>query len=384
MNLIEKYLMRHLVVSTLIVGSVMTGVIWLFIAVRAVEHIVNRGVSVKIFMYLSLLQIPNFIVHIIPFSIFIATLFVYSRLNSDREIIVMRAAGMSPLSLAKPGLLLAFIAMLIGYALTLYVTPKSYQNFRNLQWDVRYSFAHVLLREGVFNLISDKVTVFIRERTGESELRGILYYDIQNKTKPLTIVAERGILTKNSGAVRVTVYDGSRQERDIKNNKLSVLYFDEYTIDLSSFTPKPEERFREGRERMVNELLSLKPQDVGNQRDFGKFKVEGHQRLVTPINTFVFVFVALACLLLGDFSRRGQSKRIMLAALIFVCLWLGNLGIANISSNNLRLVPILYYTTIGPIILLLLLFVLSPYSKKYLKKFRIYNLLRQAVDMRIN
>ena len=137
----------------------MTGVIWLFIAVRAVEHIVNRGVSAKIFLQLSILQIPNFIVHVIPFAIFIATLFVYSRLNSDRELIVLQAAGASPISLAKPALTIAFLAVIIGYCMTLYVTPKSYQGFRNLQWDIRYSFAHVLLKEGVFNSISDKITI---------------------------------------------------------------------------------------------------------------------------------------------------------------------------------------------------------------------------------
>ena len=185
MNRINKYLIQQLVGATLLVAFVMTGVIWLFIAVRAVEHIVNRGVSVKIFMYLSMLQIPNFIVHIIPFSIFIATLFVYSRLNSDRELVVLRAAGMSPFSLAKPAILVACFATLIGYSLTLYGTPKSYQSFRNLQWDIRYNYAHVLLKEGVFNTISDSITVFIRERSGESELRGILYHDTRNKDKPV-------------------------------------------------------------------------------------------------------------------------------------------------------------------------------------------------------
>lgn len=342
----------------------MTGVIWLFIAVRAVEHIVNRGVSVKIFMYLSMLQIPNFIVHIIPFSIFIATLFVYSRLNSDRELVVLRAAGMSPFSLAKPAILVACFATLIGYSLTLYGTPKSYQSFRNLQWDIRYNYAHVLLKEGVFNTISDSITVFIRERSGESELRGILYHDTRNKDKPATIIAERGVLTKSESGARVVAFDGNRQEIDKNTNRISVLYFDRYTIDLSGFTPKPENRFREARERMVGELLALKIEDVGNPKDFGKFKVEGHQRLLTPINTLAFTLVALACLLLGDFSRRGQTNRILFAAVIFLCLWIGNLGLSNITAKNLELIPFLYAAVLAPVSLLLLLLILHPRFKK--------------------
>lgn len=364
MKQINQYLTRQLVVSTLMVGFVMTGVIWLFVSVRAVDSIVNRGLSIKLFMYLTVLQVPNFLVHIIPFSIFIATLFVYSRLNSDRELVVLRAAGMSPISLARPALLVALVSMLFGYALTLYGTPKSYQIFRNLQWDIRYSFSHILLKEGVFNVISDHITVFVRERSGESELRGLLIHDSRNKNKPATVIAEKGVMVKTSSGARVVMFDGNRQIIDKKTNKLSILYFDRYSFDLSSVTPKPEERFREARERMVDELLDLKIEDVGNPRDFGKFKVEGHQRLTTPINTLGFALIALVCLLLGDFSRRGQVKRILLASVIFVSLQITNLGLINISAKNLQLVPLLYASIIAPVFILLFLLLLHPRFKK--------------------
>lgn len=346
--------------SSLIIGFVMTGVIWLFIAVRAIEHIVNRGVSVELFLYLSMLQIPNFLVHIIPFSMFIATIFVYSQLNSDRELIVLRAAGLSPISLAKPALIVGFIAVLVGYFLTLYATPKSYQNFRNLQWDIRYNFAHVLLKEGVFNNISDTITVFIQERLGESELKGVMYHDTRKKTHPVTIIAERGVLTKSENGARVIVFEGNRQEMSSETKKLSVLYFDQYTLDLSGLTPKPENRYREARERMVGELLSLKRKDVGNPRDYGKFKAEGHQRITAPLNTLTFVLIALVCLLLGDFSRKGQTKRIILASALFLTLWISNVGIISLAAKNLAIIPFLYLWILTPVLLLFLLLLFHP------------------------
>lgn len=342
----------------------MTGVIWLFISVRAIESIINRGLSAKLFIYITALQIPNFLVHVIPIAVFIATLFVYSRLNSDRELVVLRAAGMSPLALAKPALLVGFIAMLIGYSLTLYATPKSYQVFRNLQWDIRYSFSHILLKEGVFNTVSNSITVFIRERVGESELRGLLIHDSRKKDKPATVIAEKGAMVKTASGARVIMFEGNRQELDKKTNKLSVLYFDRYSFDLGGITPKPEDRFREARERMVGELLALKIEDVGNPKDFGKFKVEGHQRLITPINTIAFTLIALACLLLGDFSRQGQVNRILLASVAFVSLLVGNLGLINITAKNLHLIPFLYLSVAVPVLILLLLLALHPRFKR--------------------
>ena len=360
MKSINKYIIRQLLISSLVIGFVMTGVIWLFIAVRAIEHIVNRGVSVNLFLYLSMLQVPNFLVHIIPFSMFIATIFVYSRLNSDRELIVLRAAGLSPISLAKPALIVCFFAVLFGYFLTLYATPKSYQSFRNVQWDIRYNFAHVLLKEGVFNNISDTITVFIRERLGESELKGVMYHDTRKKNHPVTIIAERGVLTKSQKGARVIVFEGNRQEINSETKRLSVLYFDQYTIDLSGLTPKPESRYREARERMVGELLTLRQEDIGNPRDYGKFKAEGHQRITAPLHTLTFVLIALACLLLGDFSRRGQTKGIILASALFITLWISNIGIISLAAKSLTVIPFVYFWSLTPVLLLFLLLLFHP------------------------
>jgi len=352
--------MRQLIVATALVGFVMTGVIWLFVSVRAVESIVNRGLSLKLFVSLTMLQIPNFLVHIIPFSLFIATLFVYSRLNSDRELVVMRAAGLSPMALARPALILAFLATLFGYMLTLYVTPKSYQKFRDMQWDIRYSLSHILLKEGVFNTASKNFTIFVRERSGEAELKGLLAHDTRKKNKPVTYIAERGAMIKTPTGARVVMFEGIRQEIDKKTNKLSSLYFDRYSFDLGGVTPKPEKRYREARERMVGELMALKKKDVGNPKDFGKFKVEGHQRLSTPLNVIAYILLALACLLLGDFSRQGQLKRILLASVAFIGFQIVGLGLINLGAKKLSLIPLLYVEAILPSLILLLLLVIQP------------------------
>ena len=117
-------------------------------------------------------------------------LYVYTRLNSDREIVVMRAAGQSPMALAKPVIVLSLLVMLLVYFLTLWATPASYKTFRNLQWDIRYSLAHIVLKEGVFNTFSDSITVYLRENTSRNELRGLLVHDSRDKDRPVTYHAE--------------------------------------------------------------------------------------------------------------------------------------------------------------------------------------------------
>ena len=84
----SRYIIRQLTLSTLLVTFVLAGVAWLVAAVRAVENIVNQGLSMKTFFSFTMLQMPNAMGLIFFFAFFIAVLFVYTRLNSDREIIV--------------------------------------------------------------------------------------------------------------------------------------------------------------------------------------------------------------------------------------------------------------------------------------------------------
>jgi lipopolysaccharide export system permease protein len=359
----QIYLLRQLLTAMVIVTMVMTGIIWLFVSVRAVESIVNRGLSLSLFFTLTGLQLPNFLVLIIPIALFISGIFVYNRLNADREILVLRAAGVSPMALAQPIMVLGGGCVAICYLFSLYLTPLSYQMFRDLQWDVRYSFTNILLREGVFNTISNTTTVYIRERTGRDELRGLLIHDTRDAEKESTIIAERGAVADTPTGPRVLMFDGNRQELNTKTNKLSILYFDRYSFDLGGAAEKPEDRFREPRERSTGELLFLDKSDVSNPNDFGRFVVEIHQRLTGPLSAFGFGLIAFIFIIYGEYSRRGQANRIINAAAIFVILEIGQLGLINSIARNLYLLPLLYIMAILPIAVPAAILIYNPQLK---------------------
>jgi lipopolysaccharide export LptBFGC system permease protein LptF len=84
---------------------------------------------------------------ILPITTFIVVLFVYVRMNSDRELVVMRAAGLSQLRLARPGLVLALAAVGMGYLLNLWLVPLSHTSFRMWQFEIRNQMAAILLQE---------------------------------------------------------------------------------------------------------------------------------------------------------------------------------------------------------------------------------------------
>ncbi|MBY0430032.1 MAG: LptF/LptG family permease, partial [Rhodospirillales bacterium] len=235
-------MLRQLLVGMVFVSVALACVLWLTQSLRFVELIVNKGLSIGVFLYLTLLLLPNFLIVILPISLFAVVLFAYNRLNSDRELVVMRAAGMSQWALASPALILAFGATLIGYALNLYFVPRSVQDFRELQWTIRNDISGLFLQEGVFTPVSSGVTVFVRARNSQGELLGVLVHDKRNPDRIVTMMAERGALVRTSNGPRVLMVNGSRQEVAGHTGRLSMLYFDTYAIDFGTSANVGEDR----------------------------------------------------------------------------------------------------------------------------------------------
>jgi len=284
---------------------------------------------------------PRFIEIVLPIAIFLAVLFSYNRLISESELVVMRASGLSQMMLARPALILAGAGVIALLALSTYLLPAAFREFKDLQFEIRSRFASALIQEGVFNTISDRFSVYIRTRDRRGELGGILIHDMRDPKKPVTLLAERGALVNGPEGPRVLMMNGSRQQYEEEAGKLTVLSFDRYTVELASGKDALGSRPREVEELYFHELLGTGAASnlVG----------EMHLRIVAPLDALVFALIPLACLLPGDFNRRGQSRRILAASILAMLFEVMDLGTKNLASHNLGALPLLYFETLLPI-----------------------------------
>jgi lipopolysaccharide export system permease protein len=344
---IDRYILRQLLFALVAVTGGLVALIWLTQSLRFVELVVNRGLSFRVFMELTGLLIPNFVAVILPITTFVVVQFVYQRLAGDRELTVMRAAGLSPFALARPALGLAIIALSAGYLLNLWVVPAAFGAFREYQFEIRNRIAAFLLQEGVFTTVSDDLTVYVRKRDNDGTLHGILVDDARQKTSHSTILAERGRLVGTSGAPRVLLFNGSRQEIDRQTGRLNVLTFAENAVDLSQSAKTDEQRFRDPKEMSIDELLHPTPGMVAD-RDIGKLTVEAQQRLSSPLQSVSFTMVALVAVLMGTFRRHGGLLRPLIAALSVVALVALGLAVSNLAARQPVLTPLIWLHAVLP------------------------------------
>ena len=343
---IDRYIFRQLAVALVAVSGGLVALIWLTQSLRFVELVVNRGLSIGVFLELTGLLIPNFVAVILPITTFVVVQFVYQRLNGDRELTVMRAAGLSPYGLARPGLMLAGLSVIACFVLNIWIVPVSYTAFREYQFEIRNRMAAFLLQEGVFTPVSDELTVYIRSRDRDGTLRGILVEDARQKNSRATILAETGRLVSGANAPRVLLLNGSRQEIDRTTGRLNVLTFQENSIDLASSTKGGEVRYRDSTEMSMRELLN--PDSALNPRDVGKLLVEAHRRISAPFTAASFAMVALLSVLTGAFSRHGGVMRPLIAVLSVVGLLALGLAVANLAARQPVLIPLIWVHALAP------------------------------------
>ncbi len=338
MTKIDRYILRQLAVALLAVTAGLAALVWLTQSLRFIELVLDRGLSFFVFLELTSLMLPGFVAVIMPITTFIVVLFTYVRMNTDREIVVLRAAGLSQLRLARPGILVALASVGIIYGLQLWLVPLSHGAFRVWQFEIRNQMAAILLQEGVFSSVGGDLTVYVRERGRDGTLRGILVHDARDAGQPVTILAEEGRITATPQGPRVVLLNGVRQqlERPAPGQppRLTVLSFSENSLDLARATRQEEVRSRDMRERGLHELLSPNPAEGLRPNTIARFYAEAHQRLAAPVSALSYALVALAVALTGQFRRHGGGVRLAVGIGVTVGLLALGLTLNNLATRD--------------------------------------------------
>ena len=122
---------------------------------------------------------------------------------------------------------------------------------------------------------------------------------------------------------------------------MSLLYFERYSVEISN-ERGADYRWRDAGERYLDELLWPDTNDAHNRQYYTRLVAEGHSRLATPLYPFALVMVALACLLPGNFNRRGLAQRLLMAAFCGVASQALAISLPNLAARMPATLALLY------------------------------------------
>lgn len=343
--------MRQIIGPFALFTLLLTSVVWLTQALSMLDLVINRGQSAVIFVQLTALIIPTLLVIIFPIAFFAAALYALHKLNSDSELVVMWAAGVSRFQLATPVLLTALGVMLLTYGCGLYLMPAGQRALREKVFEIRTDIGAAILQEGAFTTPSAGLTVFIRDIEAGGQINGILVHDSRSAQRPITYLAESGIVAQTPDGARLIMENGNVQQSDGNGERLSMLQFESYVFNLDQFAGPQSTTEREASERYLPELLY--PEISGPDQETRRYLywAEGHDRLSSPLYCIAFALIALVATATGHLGRASYAMRITGAAAGAAALRMIGFAAQGIAVRNPTVNAVLYLLPLTAIIL---------------------------------
>ena len=188
MSAIDGYIVRATLLAFLLIVVSLTGVIWITQALRGIDLMTGQGQSILVFLGVTGLAIPLLAMIIAPIALLIAVMHTLNRLANDSEIIVINAAGLSPVRFVRPFLYATCVVSLFVASLSLYVAPECMRALRRWQTEIGADVLTNILRPGEFQKLGP-LTIRIQGRQPGGLLVGIFIDDQRNPAEKETVRA---------------------------------------------------------------------------------------------------------------------------------------------------------------------------------------------------
>ena len=315
MGSIDRYIFRTTLASFAVVLVSLTGVIWITQALRGIDLMTSQGQTIMTFLGITSLIIPALVLIISPIALMIAISHTLNKLATDSEIIVMNAAGFSPLRLFLPFLYATCVVSLLVAFIASYLAPDGLRRIK--QWDAEIT-ADVLtniLQPGRFAQLDQNLTIRIRERQPGGVLAGIFVDDRRDPKERVTIIADRGTILRNENGSYLVLEDGNLERFEAGKRDPALVAFGRYAFDMSKFSNRSRDTSLGIRERYLWELLSPAPDDPVFKELSGQFRAELHDRFLAPIYPFAFSVLTFAFLGTPRTTRQSRGFAITCAVL---------------------------------------------------------------------
>ena len=349
--ILTSYIFKQTLKSVFVSTCVFLGVIWLSQSFRNIKLIIEKGAHLFDFFLLSFFSLPSWLIIALPFGTFAGCMISYLKLQNDKEIIVMKSAGISPLKISKSALLVALVSSVILFIISHFILPKTYTNFKALQDEIRNSNQEFILKDNVFISVNQYQTIFISKVKKNNVLEEIF---IQDKTDSLNLVeyfSKSGYVNIDR-AINLRLIKGTRVSTD-KKGRSTILNFDNYNIKVQ----KGEDKFLRNRVVEYNEysFFELIKKADKKLENYGKLLAEAHTRNTVIFMPIVFTLIVMLTILNDNYSRLIRThKKTFAIGLIFIIQSLVII-LKNAVHNDISLLPLMY---LFPTSILILCFIL--------------------------
>ena len=302
MKLLDKFIIKKLLITFLVTISLFTLIIIIFDVAEKLDDFMENDAPVKSILGIYYANfIPTIINTFSPIFIFISTIYFTSRLASRSEFISFLAGGMSLKRILKPYMIAGAIVALFSYLLNAWIIPAG--DKKRVQFQDQYLTDYWSKARGlIFSQIRPDVVLYM-EYFNNNDSTGVGMYTQQYKGSELTSTLfgrfisfnrDKQVWRLENGTQRIFKPNGDHRVNNFSTLDTNIIFnpnrFFFRNEDVQSFNQKELDHFITNEKKRGSPIINF-------------LETEKHRRWASPFSTFILMIIGVS--VAGRKSRGG-------------------------------------------------------------------------------
>jgi lipopolysaccharide export system permease protein len=325
MKLVQRY-----VVEEFFGPSILALVIFTFVLLtKRIDDFVTlfsaHGISWGMIFKMIGLLLPYLLTMTLPMGMMIACLMVFSRWNSDRELLALRISGVNLWSIVIPLLLISMVATGVSMYFTTTLVPWSLITVKKTLYQVAATLAQNL-DEQSFNKFGNNLVVYV-QKAGEKpgDYQGVtLFYSKGNKVDQI-LTAEKGSISVDIDKAKTSLImdNGTVYKLDSKDpDHFYIGTFEKWqsVVGLERFLPSPDQGPQKPREYTMSGLRDKINLEKQSGNSGALYRLELGRRFAFPFACMVFILIGVP--LGASWKVKNRTLGFFLGVSMIVVYWI--------------------------------------------------------------
>lgn len=290
---------------------------------RLVELLVSKGVGIWSVLKVIAMLLPSGLVLTLPIAGLIASITAFGRLSYDKELVAMRAAGLSLFRLSQPVFLFALTVFGLTLILSQWGQPWSSLNLKKVALNLLKDQLVLALERGTFNEPIPHMVIYVPDSVDGRSTKGIFVSDERTAKEPRLIVAEdyQVFMDQANNQVALRLINGVIHTRPDQIDQYRLVSFSSYDVKLSL----NQSSYAAAEERPTYEQIMAMIRQGGEKDSTGLRRLmEYYKDLAFPTASLVFCLLGVP---VGIVSKRsGRVGGFAVGVLIIIVFYVLNVA----------------------------------------------------------
>ncbi|MCW5200162.1 LptF/LptG family permease, partial [Desulfobulbus sp. F1] len=267
------------------------------------------GIGLSDFIRLFSYIFPHLLLYVIPMAGMTGVIIGFTRLTNDREMLALKACGISLRQMLPPVVLLAAaIATLTGY-FSVRLIPAGEIAMRQLMYQLAKEKIDKGIKEKKFTEALGEVVVYVDETDQDGAWRGVYVSDMRGRQQPIIIMAKDGRMQADISRMAVTIvlHDGTLHSTSGFDGQ--TVRFSRYSLSIPLKPPTKidgDDITQLSKSSMSQEqLLAEANRPDAHPQDVLTFMSEYHHRLAMPVGCLILSLLGLPLGLQAGLGRKA-------------------------------------------------------------------------------